>query len=38
MKGVYSDVVARIKEVAPCCKATHFIIHHEILAMNRKVG
>jgi hypothetical protein len=31
MTAVYSGVVARIKEVAPYCKATHCIIHREML-------
>jgi hypothetical protein len=35
MTGVYSDVVARIKEVAPYCKATRCIIHHEMLATEK---
>jgi hypothetical protein len=36
MTGVYSGVVARIKEVAPYCKATHCIIHLEMLATKKK--
>jgi hypothetical protein len=33
--GVYSGVVARIREVAPYCKATHCIVHREMLATKK---
>jgi hypothetical protein len=35
MAGVYSGVVARIKDVAHYSKPTHCIIHHEMLTMKK---
>jgi hypothetical protein len=35
IKAVYSGVVARIKDVAPYCKATHCIFHREMLGKKK---